>query len=72
MITQQPQTGLISRFYRQVENWLKNLISEELRVFPDHWYFPSGIVQNWIDNTFQKRSFQFKIISPFKLSESTE
>ena len=24
MITQQPQTGLISRFYRQVENRLKN------------------------------------------------
>ena len=25
-ITQQPQTGLISRFYRQVENRLKNRV----------------------------------------------
>ena len=50
----------------------KHLIFEELRAFPDHWCFPSGIVPNWIDNTFQIRSFQFKIISPFKLSESTE
>ena len=38
----------------------KPLISEELRAFPDHWCFPSGIVPNWIDNTFQKRSFQSK------------
>ena len=31
-----------------------HFIFEELRAFPDHWCFPSGIVQNWIDNTFQK------------------
>ena len=37
-----------------------HFIFEELRAFPDHWCFPSGIVPNWIDNTFQKRSFQSK------------